>query len=291
MQWFDLQSNSSLAYSLLFVSVALLWLPLPKRFPLWQITLLLSVAFAIAAQHILPLGLLPLMGLAVLCYYQKASPHGLIQWIVSLLIIVISIGLSMHQFPGFDNMKLFDHIRISAHSLPYTMYLNMDKTIAGVLLIGVLQPVVFSPSAWFGSIKYSIQTLVFLLLLLIPLALIEHFIKLDIKIPNILPLWALTQLLFICMAEEAIFRGFLQRKLTELCNKINIDGYFAILTSSIIFGLIHYKSGSTMILFATIAGLGYGWVYDKSKRIEAAILTHFAFNLCHLLLFTYPALQ
>jgi len=44
-------------------------------------------------------------------------------------------------------------------------------------------------------------------------------------------------------------------------------------------------------VLSTVAGLGYGWVYQRTGRIEASILTHFALNLVHFLLFTYPALQ
>lgn len=43
--------------------------------------------------------------------------------------------------------------------------------------------------------------------------------------------------------------------------------------------------------FATLAGIGYGLAYWRSGRIEAAILTHFAVNAAHFVLFTYPALR
>jgi membrane protease YdiL (CAAX protease family) len=44
------------------------------------------------------------------------------------------------------------------------------------------------------------------------------------------------------------------------------------------------------VLLATIAGTGYGLAYQRSGRVEMAILTHFAVNATHFLLFTYPAL-
>ena len=37
-------------------------------------------------------------------------------------------------------------------------------------------------------------------------------------------------------------------------------------------------------------GLGYGWVYLRTERIEASILTHFLLNCIHFVFFTYPAL-
>jgi len=54
--------------------------------------------------------------------------------------------------------------------------------------------------------------------------------------------------------------------------------------------LAHYMGGNNYILLATVAGVGYGWVYRHTGRIEASILTHFSLNSLHLLLFTYPAL-
>jgi membrane protease YdiL (CAAX protease family) len=44
------------------------------------------------------------------------------------------------------------------------------------------------------------------------------------------------------------------------------------------------------VLLATVAGLFYGAAYLRTRRIEGAILTHFALNAVHFLAFTYPAL-
>jgi membrane protease YdiL (CAAX protease family) len=38
------------------------------------------------------------------------------------------------------------------------------------------------------------------------------------------------------------------------------------------------------------AGLGYGWVFMRTQRIEAAMAVHFGVNAVHFLLFTYPRL-
>lgn len=46
-----------------------------------------------------------------------------------------------------------------------------------------------------------------------------------------------------------------------------------------------------MMLFATIAGIAYGYAYVKTKRIETSILVHFNFNLAHFIFFTYPVLS
>ena len=43
-----------------------------------------------------------------------------------------------------------------------------------------------------------------------------------------------------------------------------------------------------MVIFAFIAGIGYGYAYQKSWKIETAILVHFGVNITHFIFFTYP---
>jgi membrane protease YdiL (CAAX protease family) len=43
-------------------------------------------------------------------------------------------------------------------------------------------------------------------------------------------------------------------------------------------------------MLATLAGAGYAIAFQRTGRVEAGILTHFAVNAAHFLLFTYPAL-
>ena len=58
-----------------------------------------------------------------------------------------------------------------------------------------------------------------------------------------------------------------------------------------LFGLAPAAGGPAYVALATVAGVGYGWIYQKTSRIEASMLTHFALNTVHFLGFTYPALQ
>jgi membrane protease YdiL (CAAX protease family) len=60
--------------------------------------------------------------------------------------------------------------------------------------------------------------------------------------------------------------------------------------SALLFGLAHARGGAPLVLLATVAGLFYGAAYLRARRIEGAILTHFALNAVHFLAFSYPAL-
>ncbi|WP_373665542.1 type II CAAX prenyl endopeptidase Rce1 family protein [Sporomusa silvacetica] len=48
--------------------------------------------------------------------------------------------------------------------------------------------------------------------------------------------------------------------------------------------------GISYSIWGTVAGLGYGWIYQHTNQIESSILAHFSLNLIHFLLFTYPAI-
>ncbi len=117
-----------------------------------------------------------------------------------------------------------------------------------------------------------------------------RFVRFDAKGSEYFLIWATTNLLFVCLAEEAFFRGFLQKYLYQLFQKLPYGHIVAILCAATLFGLTHYRGGTLYMLLATVAGVGYGWIYFKTERIEASILTHFTLNLIHFLFFTYPAL-
>ncbi|AFD19444.1 MULTISPECIES: CPBP family glutamic-type intramembrane protease [spotted fever group] len=45
------------------------------------------------------------------------------------------------------------------------------------------------------------------------------------------------------------------------------------------------------IALSTICGFFYGYAYYKTGKILCSVIVHFGLNLCHVLLFTYPALK
>ncbi len=98
--------------------------------------------------------------------------------------------------------------------------------------------------------------------------------------------WA--NLFFTCIAEEALFRGFLQRQLAMSLAKFRFGTWIALAVVAVLFGIAHAGGGITYVLLATVAGLGYGWAYHRTQRIEASILLHFTLNSIHILLFRAP---
>lgn len=83
-------------------------------------------------------------------------------------------------------------------------------------------------------------------------------------------------LLFICLAVvPAVFEELLFRKaIIDVTRRVNIE--FAIISSSLIFGLIHMNLGQT--IFAFVLGLIFAWIYIKTNDIKITMILHLLNN-------------
>jgi membrane protease YdiL (CAAX protease family) len=103
-------------------------------------------------------------------------------------------------------------------------------------------------------------------------------------------LFAPVNLFFTCLSEEAFFRGFVQHELSRVGSHRALAAGIALTISSILFGLAHFGGGTDFVIAAAVAGVGYGFAFHVTQRIEAAMAVHFGVNAVHFLLFTYPRL-
>lgn len=213
------------------------------------------------------------------------------QWkksILLILIIFLSAASFFHILPGFHNTLALDKMSLSPLSTPFSIYLNFDKTIMSLILF-LNSPLYQSEKPL--TLQTGLQTIIVLLagaLVLMSLALFSGSIKFDVKLPDIFMLWSLNNLFFVCFAEETLFRGFIQKQLKCAFKNMNLP-YFHLLFASFLFGLAHFREGIPFILFASIAGLFYGFIYEKTNRILCAMFVHFGINLIHFIFFTYPS--
>ena len=102
--------------------------------------------------------------------------------------------------------------------------------------------------------------------------------------------WAPINLFFTCLSEEAFFRGFVQQELSRIGAHSDAAALIALVVGALLFGLAHLGGGMSYVIAATLAGLGYGWAFQRTQRIEAAMAVHFGVNAVHFLLFVYPTL-
>ena len=277
---------SILIYVFLLFTVAICW---RCSLRLGLIALTASTVAGLVLQRIQPLGLLWIL-LAGFSIWSATNPSlsKWLRWTSMSIFLLMSIALSSHVLPGFNNFLAFDRVQFSPDSAPFTMYLNFDKTVVGIFILLFLLKT-NEPHCWRKKDTIiTIKILAILVACMMPVALVTHYVRVDPKVPSETWLWCLNNLFFVAMAEEALFRGLIQNGLTKLAS--GIWRWFPLAVSSLLFGLAHYRGGLSYILLATFAGVFYGYTYWKTKRIEAAILVHFGLNLIHFIFLSYPSL-
>lgn len=221
---------------------------------------------------------------------QDAQPHR--PWLLLLGasgIVALSLALGMHALPGFNNYLVAKDVLLSPGALPYSLYLNVDKTIAGVMILGIVYASMLKRRAqWLEALRIGAPIAAATNIVVILLSLGAGYVQWAPKWTSLFWIWAASNLLLTCMAEEAFFRGFLQRELALRFAHRRWAAALSVSVSALTFGLAHFAGGISYIALATIAGLGYALVYHRSRSIEMSMLTHFALNATHFLLFTYP---
>lgn len=291
-----LSSAEVVTYGLLSAAVAALWVPGRRRDDGAPVALPLLL-LAAAAGSALWFGYLSLVGLAALtllaglsyAFYRPRMP--LVGRVATgVAVLLLAAALSLHLVPGFANPKVISAEVLTPGALPYTRYLNFDKTTAGLLLLLLGWRRIATWGRWRDLLRRLVPVALALFAVVLPLALALGHVRFEpVARPHLL-LWAWTNLLFTCTAEEALFRGFIQRGLERALASHRFGAGVALVTASSLFGLAHLAGGWTYVLLSTIAGLGYGWALRRSGRIEGAIVVHFLVNALHFGFFTYPAL-
>lgn len=266
-----------------------LWIWIPLLFAvIFSFQKQLRPAFALLALSLVGgwftdrLSLMALLYVAIgLCgAYYIPQLKGRWKWFAHGALLLWAIALLLHAIPGFNNPKVLDNVVAGANSAPFRLYLNLDKPVVFFALLLAWPPLLGNHQTirWAAIGKVSIP-----LFALLFVAWALGAIKPELSLPTWWWLFALNNLLLTCVVEEAFFRGYLQKAVSE---KFGL--WLGIALASTLFGLAHFSGGVTLVLFATLAGIGYGAIYHLSGRLWTAVLFHFLFNFSHLIFFTYP---
>ena len=282
-----------LPFILLTLSILLLWLPARQRAFMteyaWLAVLLLALGTALYVGQLewFALPLITVFGLVCFLFARLAG-----RWRVGagLTIVMLSLGLGMHTLPGFHNPLVVEQVKLAPDSLAYSLRFNLDKPLIGLFILAFIHPLLERRADVLRMLRQMLPIAVLTLGLVVLFSFVVAYIRLDVKLPDFLFYWLWANLFFTCVAEEALFRGFLQRQLSGLLAKVQHGALIALGVCAILFGIAHAAGGVHYVLLATLAGLGYGWAYQRTGRIEASIVLHFALNSMHLLFFSYPAL-
>lgn len=280
-------------YALLFLAVAALWVS--ARLPyLWTAFLVLAVALGYVSGVLTGFAFVPILLLAAACWLYR-NPTGramcapAARGTLALSILGIALLLGLGAFPGFHNPIYADRMPLSDGATPYTARLNFDKTVAGLLLLGLCyRGLIASAGEWREALRRAWPVILINVVAVIALALALGFVRPEPKWSAFFIPWAVVNLFFVCLSEEAFFRGFLQRELAERLSARRHGGAIAIAVSAVLFGAAHFAGGPKYVLLSTVAGVGYAIAFQRSGRVEMSILAHFSLNATHFLLLTYP---
>lgn len=260
-----------------------------KIWPLVAIALVVIYGTAAALGTVQPVGIGALAAMTLLAWLCNAR-SGELHHSVALhcAFFVVAVLLTLHLLPGFRNPVLLGPVTFTPDAVPFKMYLNFDKSAVGFALLLLYRPLVRERGVARALIA-GVGGAILALLLTLPVALALGAIRWEPKYPEAFWLWALNNLLLVALAEEALFRGFLQTSLSRWFDAIPGAPVIALSITAIAFGALHYGAGTAMIALAALAGVAYGLAY-RYGGLLASMTAHFGLNTCHILLFTYPLL-
>jgi len=279
--------------------------------PLWLWLMGLSVVSGYVEQHIEALGLVGIVVYVALYHGALYIKQPIMRAISSTAFIFSSLALAMHVVPGFNNLPIVINELITSDAIPYTLYANFDKGMAGLLVcayffsksqttkaLDTTTPsttasntttanIITAKISTITKLKQPFFIIICTVLATLTVALIIGLVEFSPKVPDFWLAFIAINLLFTCVAEEAFFRGLLQTKLSQLITVKRL-AIFAPLITAAIFALAHFIGGWRYVLVSGVAGFGYSYIFYKTQRLEWAILCHWLVNVSHFFLFTYP---
>ena len=262
-----------------------------RRF-IWLAPFIAAVVAGLATGIVRPIALLWIATFALATYTFGTGLPGRGRGVIAAIaIVVLAAGLMAHQLPGFRNPLVISNRTFGPDAVPFRLHLNFDKTLAGLFILGFCHSRIIRVTEWRSMAARAWPVALGMTGLLLILSFTSGYVRFDPKFPRESWLWMMVNLCYTCVAEEALFRGFIQAQLQRLWENVRHGRWFALAIASILFGLAHAAGGPAYVVLASVAGAGYGWAYRRTGRIEASILTHFALNATHFFFFTYPALQ
>lgn len=247
---------------------------------------LAAIVLFTCAGHINFIGIAVLVVALALSVSPKFVANKMLVRILAALLILITLALAAHAVKGIENVQLFSQVVISAAAGPIDLFINMDKSFAAICL---LLFVALTQLNYFSAKPLSVYFTAPLWAL--PVLVVAYFsgLGLDLKLPAQLWMFITANFIFSVIAEEVLFRGILQAGLERNLNRFTqYAGQIALISSALIFGLLHLGGGLHFAILATFAGFIYGQVYRYSGRLGMAIVVHGLVNIGHFIFLVYP---
>ncbi|RQR83212.1 MULTISPECIES: CPBP family intramembrane glutamic endopeptidase [Burkholderia] len=270
----------------LFAAAAFAW-----QRPLHVLSIALAAlgyAAALAFGKLEPIVLAPIALLVAAAWGVAPGRPFAVRIGAHVVFAALAIALTLHLIPGFHNPRVIEPTRFTPDAVPFTMYLNFDKPLVGLWLLWALPwtaPDVPPARALRTGAVAAVATAAACL----AGALAFGMVGWAPKWPASGWMWLVNNVLLVTLAEEALFRGYVQGGLTRVLGRFGWGPWAALAIGAVLFGAAHAAGGWPWIVLGTVAGFGYGLAWRRGGLLASA-LAHAGLNAIHFGLFTYPML-
>lgn len=158
---------------------------------------------------------------------------------------------------------------------------TFEKFFTALLLAAYILKPKITQNYWRRGLSGTWEVLLLVYLaLLVPLVAVLYFFA-GLRIGDFSLFSLILTLIIICFTEEILYRLILQNWLYRVLRVYSksLASWLAITIVSVIYALFHIELGWLAVSAYCFVGAAYGYVYQKSGKIEVAILVHFAVRL------------
>jgi membrane protease YdiL (CAAX protease family) len=284
-----------IAFLALTLALACLWLqrvlPSPVARFAWPALASASLIVALVSSLIDLRGLVALLVLGAICIAARRVNSVAFAMLAHLAVLTLAAALFLHVVPGFFNPRIVTDAVLAIDSQPYTKYLNFDKGAATLCLLALYVPERAARDEAIEHLNAFAWRFTLVAVVVTIASLAVGYVRWDPKLPPWWGMWLWSMMFFTAAPEETIFRGVAQPAIERWLCQSRHATIIATLVAGVLFGIAHGGGGPAYIVLASIAGIGYGWIYASTRSLSLSIVAHAGLNTLHFLLFSYPALR
>jgi uncharacterized protein len=147
----------SATYATLLLAVVTLWL----GHRIWLVALAVAVILGYVAGVLHGPAIVWIVAFVSTCFGYPRAKTRMLKGLAAVGIVLLALPLGMHVLPGFRNFLLLEDIVLSPGAAPYTMYLNFDKTLVGICILGLCgHALLGSAEGWSRALRRAAPILV-----------------------------------------------------------------------------------------------------------------------------------
>ena len=261
---------SSLCFFAFAMSFITLWIR--KTAWLWGSFLFIAYLLAFQAKIAGWLSLIPILILLICHIMLNREVSKGSRFLLFSAAVATSFALGFHFLPGFHNWHLVSNETVSPGAYPYNLWLNFDKPFMGIFALALGIPLIASRAQLIRVFKLALPMTVLGILIIMGITLHFNLVAWNPKIPVFFFVWFFDNLIFVSIAEEAFFRGFLQKELFRWFGGNSAAAFASVCATSLFFTLLHlfWVADLPFLCVVFVTSIIYGTIYQVTRSIKRA---------------------